>query len=101
MVYRRGKFCNFVCRFQNVHHLGPATDFYKKLALDCSAQQIAVDMFLLNSQYADIASIGNYNFMCLSCTKFTQYTLGLCKKYHITNIYVTFQLAYQSIQEGP
>ena len=26
--------------------LGPVTDFYKKLALDCSGQQVAVDLFL-------------------------------------------------------
>uniref|UniRef100_A0A8D3E305 SEC24 homolog B, COPII coat complex component n=1 Tax=Scophthalmus maximus TaxID=52904 RepID=A0A8D3E305_SCOMX len=38
-------------------HLGPATDFYKKLALDCSGQQIGVDLFLLSSQYADLASL--------------------------------------------
>ncbi|MGH0153727.1 UNVERIFIED_CONTAM: hypothetical protein FKN15_025549 [Acipenser sinensis] len=41
-----------------VQHLGPATDFYKKLALDCSGQQIAVDLFLLSSQYSDLASLG-------------------------------------------
>ncbi|XP_066852532.1 protein transport protein Sec24B isoform X1 [Anser cygnoides] len=40
-----------------VQHLGPATDFYKKLALDCSGQQIAVDLFLLSSQYSDLASL--------------------------------------------
>ncbi|ELV13705.1 Protein transport protein Sec24B, partial [Tupaia chinensis] len=42
-----------------VQHLGPATDFYKKLALDCSGQQTAVDLFLLlrSSQYADLASL--------------------------------------------
>ncbi|XP_067104024.1 protein transport protein Sec24B isoform X2 [Osmerus mordax] len=42
---------------KNVQHLGPATDFYKKLALDCSGQQIGVDLFLLSSQYADLASL--------------------------------------------
>lgn len=42
---------------QGVQHLGPATDFYKKLALDCSGQQIGVDLFLLSSQYADFASL--------------------------------------------
>ncbi|KAG7274243.1 hypothetical protein CRUP_035646 [Coryphaenoides rupestris] len=42
---------------RGVQHLGPATDFYKKLALDCSGQQIAVDLFLLSSQYADLASL--------------------------------------------
>ncbi|XP_044284520.1 protein transport protein Sec24B isoform X2 [Varanus komodoensis] len=40
-----------------VQHLGPATDFYKKLALDCSGQQTAVDLFLLSSQYSDMASL--------------------------------------------
>ena len=43
---------------QNIQHLGPATDFYKKLSLECSGQQIAVDLFMLNSQYADMASVG-------------------------------------------
>ncbi|KAK3091418.1 hypothetical protein FSP39_019750 [Pinctada imbricata] len=42
---------------KNVSNLGPATDFYKKLALECSAQQVAVDVFMLNGQYADIASV--------------------------------------------
>ncbi|XP_036407360.1 protein transport protein Sec24B-like isoform X2 [Megalops cyprinoides] len=42
---------------KGVQHLGPATDFYKKLALDCSGQQIAVDLFLLSSQYSDLASL--------------------------------------------
>ncbi|XP_054447607.1 protein transport protein Sec24B isoform X6 [Pteronotus mesoamericanus] len=40
-----------------VQHLGPATDFYKKLALDCSGQQTAVDLFLLSSQYSDLSSL--------------------------------------------
>lgn len=51
---------------QNVQHLGPATDFYKKLSLDCSAQQIAVDLFMMNSQYSDLASICKYFHMLLS-----------------------------------
>ncbi|XP_072549207.1 protein transport protein Sec24B isoform X2 [Salminus brasiliensis] len=42
---------------KGVQHLGPATDFYKKLALDCSGQQIGVDLFLLSSQYSDMASL--------------------------------------------
>lgn len=45
-------------RPQKIQHLGPAIDFYKKLALDCSAQQIAVDLFFINAQYADISTIG-------------------------------------------
>ncbi|KAM5302244.1 protein transport protein Sec24A isoform 3-T3 [Glossophaga mutica] len=39
-------------------HLTPSTDFYKKLALDCSGQQVAVDLFLLSGQYFDLASLG-------------------------------------------
>lgn len=49
-----------------VQHLGPATDFYKKLALDCSGQQTAVDLFLLSSQYSDLASLGKeYLILCI------------------------------------
>lgn len=47
----------FLFLSQNVTNIGPATDFYKKLSLDCSAQQIAVDLFMLNGQYADIATL--------------------------------------------
>ncbi|EZA50413.1 Protein transport protein Sec24B [Ooceraea biroi] len=49
---------------KDVPHLNPATDFYKRFALDCSGQQIAVDLFLLNSQYSDLATLS-----CMS--KFT------------------------------
>ena len=38
----------------------PSTDFYKKLALDCSGQQVAVDLFLLSGQYSDLASLGKF-----------------------------------------
>ena len=39
-------------------NLGPATDFYKKMSLDFSGQQIAADLFLLGAQYQDIATLG-------------------------------------------
>lgn len=42
---------------KDVNHLGPAIDFYKRQALECSGHQIAVDLFLLNSQYSDLATI--------------------------------------------
>lgn len=45
---------------KEVAHLNPATDFYKRLALDCSGAQVAVDLFLLNSQYADLATLSEY-----------------------------------------
>lgn len=51
-----------------VQHLGPATDFYKKLALDCSGQQTAVDLFLLSSQYSDLASLGKEYMIASFCT---------------------------------
>merc|ERR1712223_381685 len=37
--------------------LGPATDFYKKLALDCSGQQVAVDPWTFGSSYVDLATL--------------------------------------------
>ncbi|XP_058829559.1 protein transport protein Sec24A isoform X2 [Topomyia yanbarensis] len=52
---------------KDVAHLGPATDFYKRLALDCSAQQIAVDLFLLNSQYCDLATISGISKFSGGC----------------------------------
>ncbi|KAI8119133.1 Protein transport protein Sec24B [Lucilia cuprina] len=42
---------------KDVAHLNPATDFYKRYALECSGYQIAVDLFLLNQQYSDLATI--------------------------------------------
>ncbi|XP_016113419.1 protein transport protein Sec24A-like [Sinocyclocheilus grahami] len=43
---------------KDVQHLSPATDFYKKLALDCSGHHVAVDLFLLSAQYSDLSSLG-------------------------------------------
>lgn len=37
--------------------LNPATDFYKKLALECSEHQVAVDLFALSPSYCDLASV--------------------------------------------
>ena len=38
--------------------LNPVTDFYKKLALECSEHHVAVDIFNLCPTYSDIASVG-------------------------------------------
>ncbi|KAF2360145.1 Sec23/Sec24 helical domain [Trinorchestia longiramus] len=51
----------------DVLHLNPATDFYKKLALDCSGQQIAVDLFTLNSQYIDLATLSGISKFSGGC----------------------------------
>ena len=38
-------------------NLAPQTDFYKKLALDCAGAHIAVDLFMFNSQFADLSTL--------------------------------------------
>lgn len=37
--------------------MSPASDFYKKLALDCSSQQIGVDLFAFGGQFMDLTTI--------------------------------------------
>lgn len=37
--------------------IGPTSDFYKKLSLDYASQQIACDLFLLNSHHIDLATL--------------------------------------------
>ncbi|XP_054166349.1 protein transport protein Sec24B-like [Oppia nitens] len=39
--------------------LNPGTDFYKKLSLECSEHQIAVDLFNLSTSYSDLATVGS------------------------------------------
>ncbi|RZC40306.1 Sec23 trunk domain containing protein [Asbolus verrucosus] len=50
-----------------VAHLNPANDFYKRLALECSGQQVAVDLFIVNSQYVDIATISGISRFSGGC----------------------------------
>lgn len=50
-----------------VQHLNPATDFYKRLALECSSQQIAVDLFVINSQYVDMATLSGISRFSGGC----------------------------------
>ncbi|UYV68465.1 SEC24B [Cordylochernes scorpioides] len=38
--------------------LGPSNDFYKKLSLDCIGDQVAMDLFMIGTQYADLATLG-------------------------------------------
>lgn len=38
--------------------LNPATDFFKKLALECSEHQVTVDLFNLSGSYSDLATVG-------------------------------------------
>ena len=37
--------------------MSASTDFYKKIALECSSQQIAMDLFVCTSQYVDLVTI--------------------------------------------
>lgn len=62
-----------------VQHLNPATDFYKRLALECSSQQIAVDLFVVNSQYVDMATISGISRFSGGCI----YHFPLFKAQHI------------------
>jgi len=39
--------------------LGTANSFYKSFAVECSKNQVSVDMFLFSSQYQDVASLSN------------------------------------------
>lgn len=50
-----------------VQHLNPATDFYKRLALECSGQQIAVDLFVVNPQYVDLATLSGVSRFSGGC----------------------------------
>ncbi|KAG0725241.1 Protein transport protein Sec24B [Chionoecetes opilio] len=52
---------------KDIQNMGPATDFYKKLALDCSGQQISVDMFAINSQYIDLATLSGISKFSGGC----------------------------------
>ncbi|XP_046392862.1 protein transport protein Sec24A [Ischnura elegans] len=48
-------------------HLNPATDFYKRLALDCSGQQVAVDLFILGNKYTDLATLSGVSQFSGGC----------------------------------
>ncbi|KAI5300646.1 COPII subunit [Ascosphaera atra] len=39
--------------------LQTASSFYKSFAVECSKQQVSVDMFLFSAQYQDVASLSN------------------------------------------
>jgi protein transport protein SEC24 len=41
--------------------IGPTSDFYKKLSLDYASQQIACDLFLLNSHYIDLTTLSMFD----------------------------------------
>lgn len=53
---------------KDVSNLNPTTDFYKKLALECAGEQVAIDLFILAGQHCDLGSMCKSlvkNFACL------------------------------------
>ncbi|KAJ1352255.1 hypothetical protein KIN20_008550 [Parelaphostrongylus tenuis] len=52
---------------QDVQNLGPATDFYKCLALECTGHQVALDLFMLNTHYADLATLSEIAKFSTGC----------------------------------
>ncbi|CAD6197924.1 unnamed protein product [Caenorhabditis auriculariae] len=52
---------------ENVQNFGPATDFYKNLSLEGTGVQICMDLFMFNSEYADIASISEISKFSTGC----------------------------------
>jgi protein transport protein SEC24 len=41
----------------------PTSDFYKRLSLDYASQQVACDLFLLNSHYIDLTTLSMFDFV--------------------------------------
>uniref|UniRef100_A0A1I7TX85 Protein transport protein Sec24A n=1 Tax=Caenorhabditis tropicalis TaxID=1561998 RepID=A0A1I7TX85_9PELO len=48
-------------------NLGPATDFYKALSLECTGAQICLDLFMFNTQYADLATLSEVAKFSTGC----------------------------------
>ncbi|CAI2350729.1 unnamed protein product [Caenorhabditis sp. 36 PRJEB53466] len=48
-------------------NLGPATDFYKALSLECTGTQICLDLFMFNTQYADLATLSEVAKFSTGC----------------------------------
>lgn len=48
-------------------NLGPATDFYKALSLECTGFQICLDLFMFNTQYADLATLSEVAKFSTGC----------------------------------
>ena len=42
----------------DVQHLTHATDYYQRVALECNGHQVAIDLFLMNTKPADLATFG-------------------------------------------
>ncbi|VDN82098.1 unnamed protein product [Brugia pahangi] len=61
----------FMDSLQEVSNLCPTNDYYKRLALECTGHQIAVDLFLMNNRYSDLSTLGNSLFLWYSLVVFS------------------------------
>lgn len=43
--------------------LTPTSDFYKRLALECTSQQIGIDLFAFSTEYIDLATLGTFTII--------------------------------------
>ncbi|VDK87730.1 unnamed protein product [Litomosoides sigmodontis] len=71
--------------YDEVPNLCPANDYYKRLALECTGHQIAVDLFLLNSHYSDLSTLGNVVIITADMSKFSTGCVFHFPNYHINH----------------
>ena len=79
--------------------MAPASDFYKKLALDLSSQQIAVDLFAFSSQFIDLSTICKLSLPPLFYFDYSwmmEYILSL----HLFLYHFNFTVFYQPSNKG-
>ncbi|KAK0413501.1 hypothetical protein QR680_006843 [Steinernema hermaphroditum] len=87
----------------DVKNLGPTTDFYKSFALECTGNQIAVDLFLLNSQYNDLATLsGMSKFSSGSIYHFPDYHMNrnqpeVLRYNHLLQRYLTRKIGFEAV----
>lgn len=54
----------------NAKGFSSTSDFYKRLALECTSQQVCVDLFALNTEYIDLGTLSEFYFYFNLCQKF-------------------------------
>lgn len=77
-------------------NVGPTSDYYKKLSLDYASQQVACDLFLLNSHYIDLATISTKEKFTFEFFFIFESFLGCISKY--SGGEVKYYPGYHSIQ---
>lgn len=83
-------------------HMNPATDFYKKIALECTSFYIAVDLFIVNSQYVDLATLSGVSKFSSGCIHHIPLYNGKNQS-HVTQLerifsrYLTRKIGFESV----